>query len=267
MTCRTHGQLAKTARPWPPVGDDRRKIRTRRACDALGMVGPAPSGPTRQACPHARRRRGPPRSPLHPPWSRHAGPFLPTAHSTSPGCSPRSQARRPCARGRCRRDPECGARSGDRGGHWDVSPVGVLRRGHGPIPCQGVSLGRIVGAFLRARSPPWGDAVQGCSLRVSRPLPIAAVCQGALPLAKRAVRGCGAAGGSAMNTPAHLLVGLALCARRDVPRSGRWAALGGLLPDLSLYFLAGGALFVLQIPPERVFGELYFSRHGKRSLP
>lgn len=39
-----------------------------------------------------------------------------------------------------------------------------------------------------------------------------------------------------------------------------WAAMAGaLLPDLSLYLLAGGALFVLQIPPRIVFDELYFS--------
>lgn len=63
-----------------------------------------------------------------------------------------------------------------------------------------------------------------------------------------------------MNTPAHLLIGLAVFARRDVPRSGRSAALGSLLPDFSLYLLAGVSLFVLQIPAERVFGELYFSR-------
>ena len=62
-----------------------------------------------------------------------------------------------------------------------------------------------------------------------------------------------------MNTPAHLLVGVALCARRDVPRTGRMAALGSLLPDLSLYVLAGVSLFLLQVPPQRVFDELYFS--------
>lgn len=62
-----------------------------------------------------------------------------------------------------------------------------------------------------------------------------------------------------MNTPAHILLGLACCARRDVPRSGRAAAVGSLLPDLSLYILAGSALVVMQIPPARVFGELYFS--------
>ncbi|MEM6971238.1 MAG: cobalamin biosynthesis protein CobQ [Pseudomonadota bacterium] len=62
-----------------------------------------------------------------------------------------------------------------------------------------------------------------------------------------------------MNTPAHLLVGVALCARRDTPRSGTAAALGSLMPDLSLYVMAGVSLILLQIPPQRVFGELYFS--------
>lgn len=61
-----------------------------------------------------------------------------------------------------------------------------------------------------------------------------------------------------MNTPAHLLVGVALCSGRKAAPA-RWAALGSLVPDLSLYVMAGVSLFVLRIPPERVFGELYFS--------
>lgn len=62
-----------------------------------------------------------------------------------------------------------------------------------------------------------------------------------------------------MNTPAHLMIGLAVCARRKVSHSGKFAALGSLLPDLSLYLLAGAALFIFNIPAERVFGDLYFS--------
>ena len=62
-----------------------------------------------------------------------------------------------------------------------------------------------------------------------------------------------------MNTPAHLLVGLAVCARRETPKSGRVAAFGSTLPDLSLYLMAGATLFILQIPPSVVFGELYYS--------
>lgn len=65
--------------------------------------------------------------------------------------------------------------------------------------------------------------------------------------------------GAAMNTPAHLLLGAAVMGRFG-ERKLIWAALAGaLLPDLSLYLLAGGALFLLNIPPQRVFNELYFS--------
>lgn len=62
-----------------------------------------------------------------------------------------------------------------------------------------------------------------------------------------------------MNTPAHLLLGAAAFAR---PARGRilWAAvLGSLLPDLSLYVLAGVSLFLLGIPAHVVFDQLYFS--------
>ena len=62
-----------------------------------------------------------------------------------------------------------------------------------------------------------------------------------------------------MNTPAHLLIGAAALGHG---RSGviiAAALVGALLPDLSLYLMAGTALFVLQIPPEVVFDELYFS--------
>jgi len=62
-----------------------------------------------------------------------------------------------------------------------------------------------------------------------------------------------------MNTPAHLLLGAAVFGRKP-PRGVIWAAmLGGLLPDLSLYVLAGGSMFLLGISPQRVFNELYFS--------
>ena len=62
-----------------------------------------------------------------------------------------------------------------------------------------------------------------------------------------------------MNTPAHLVLGAAIFARPA--RTGfLWAALlGGLAPDLSLYLMAGVSLIVLQIPPQVVFDELYFS--------
>ncbi|TFL16468.1 cobalamin biosynthesis protein CobQ [Jannaschia formosa] len=61
-----------------------------------------------------------------------------------------------------------------------------------------------------------------------------------------------------MNTPAHLLLGLAVFGRREHPRVSAAALAGALLPDLSLYLLAGGSL-AIGIPAGRVFGELYFS--------
>lgn len=62
-----------------------------------------------------------------------------------------------------------------------------------------------------------------------------------------------------MNTPAHLLIGAAVMGRSG-DRPLIWAAMAGaLLPDLSLYLMAGVSLFLLSIPPEVVFRELYYS--------
>ena len=62
-----------------------------------------------------------------------------------------------------------------------------------------------------------------------------------------------------MNTPAHLLIGAALFGKRDHTVLVSGALLGGLLPDISLYLMAGVSLFVLNIEPQVVFDELYFS--------
>lgn len=62
-----------------------------------------------------------------------------------------------------------------------------------------------------------------------------------------------------MNTPAHLLIGTAVLGRGKGGRVIAAAFAGVLLPDLSLYVMAGTALFILQIPPQIVFDELYFS--------
>lgn len=63
-----------------------------------------------------------------------------------------------------------------------------------------------------------------------------------------------------MNTPAHLLIGAAVMGRRG-GQVVVWAAMAGaLLPDLSLYVLAGGALYLFGIAPQIVFDELYFSQ-------
>lgn len=62
-----------------------------------------------------------------------------------------------------------------------------------------------------------------------------------------------------MNTPAHLLIGAAAMGKRG-QRSTIWAAMvGALAPDLSLYLLAGGAIYLFGIEPNIVFGQLYYS--------
>lgn len=62
-----------------------------------------------------------------------------------------------------------------------------------------------------------------------------------------------------MNTPAHLIMGAAAFGKPE-SRAVTWSALaGGLAPDLSLYAMGGVSIFLLQIPPRRVFGELYYS--------
>lgn len=62
-----------------------------------------------------------------------------------------------------------------------------------------------------------------------------------------------------MNTPAHLLIGAGIMGKKDHPGL-IWASIAGaLLPDLSLYLLAGSALYLFNIPPQVVFNELYFS--------
>lgn len=62
-----------------------------------------------------------------------------------------------------------------------------------------------------------------------------------------------------MNTPAHLLFRLAAFGRSENRKTVIAAGAGALLPDLSLYVLAGTSLFILGIPAQRVFDELYFS--------
>ena len=62
-----------------------------------------------------------------------------------------------------------------------------------------------------------------------------------------------------MNTPAHMIFGAALFGRADRRWTTAAAVAGGVLPDLSLYVLAGGSIFVMGIPPETVFGQMYFS--------
>ena len=62
-----------------------------------------------------------------------------------------------------------------------------------------------------------------------------------------------------MNTPAHLIFGLTAFGKPGWPAVTAAALAGALIPDLSLYLMAGTHLFLLGTPPEVVFGELYFS--------
>lgn len=67
-----------------------------------------------------------------------------------------------------------------------------------------------------------------------------------------------------MNTPAHLLIGAAAFGLSG-QRATVWAAFfGAVLPDLSLYILAGSALFMFGISSEVVFNELYYSDTWQR---
>ncbi len=62
-----------------------------------------------------------------------------------------------------------------------------------------------------------------------------------------------------MNTPAHLIFGLAAFGKPDSAKMTIAALAGALIPDVSLYVLSVLHLFVLGIEPEVVFGELYYS--------
>jgi len=62
-----------------------------------------------------------------------------------------------------------------------------------------------------------------------------------------------------MNTPAHLLFGLAAFGKPESSKVTAAALVGALLPDLSLYAMAGVSIYVLGIPARVVFDELYFS--------
>ncbi|MBV0912685.1 cobalamin biosynthesis protein CobQ [Anianabacter salinae] len=62
-----------------------------------------------------------------------------------------------------------------------------------------------------------------------------------------------------MNTPAHLIFGVAAFGTPGQPRVIAAAAAGALLPDLSLYLLVGWSMLVMNIPAEVVFREMYYS--------
>lgn len=67
-----------------------------------------------------------------------------------------------------------------------------------------------------------------------------------------------------MNTPAHLLLGAAVFGKPQARSITLLAILGAVLPDLSLYILAGTSIYILGITPDHVFGTLYFSDAWQR---
>lgn len=62
-----------------------------------------------------------------------------------------------------------------------------------------------------------------------------------------------------MNTPAHLIFGLAAFGKAGRPAVTGAALAGAIIPDLSLYLMAGTHLFVFGTDPQVVFGQLYYS--------
>ena len=62
-----------------------------------------------------------------------------------------------------------------------------------------------------------------------------------------------------MNTPAHLIFGAAAFGRPGRKYVTTVAVLGSLAPDISLYVMAGWAIFIAGIDPGVVFGQMYFS--------
>ena len=62
-----------------------------------------------------------------------------------------------------------------------------------------------------------------------------------------------------MNTPAHLIFGVAAFGRPEIPRTTLAALLGAFAPDLSLYVMASVSIWYLGISPQHVFDVLYYS--------
>lgn len=62
-----------------------------------------------------------------------------------------------------------------------------------------------------------------------------------------------------MNTPAHLIFGIVAFGKPERAVVTLAAAVGALIPDVSLYGLAGWELLVKGTDPSIVFGELYYS--------
>ncbi|MFT4744102.1 MAG: hypothetical protein ACI91Z_002082 [Yoonia sp.] len=62
-----------------------------------------------------------------------------------------------------------------------------------------------------------------------------------------------------MNTPAHLIFGIAAFGNSDKRGVTAAALTGAMIPDLSLYLLSGWELLVQGTSPTVVFGQMYYS--------
>ncbi len=62
-----------------------------------------------------------------------------------------------------------------------------------------------------------------------------------------------------MMSQTHLIFGIAAFGKPGNARITAAALLGSFIPDASLYAMAGTHLFILDTPPQIVFGELYYS--------
>lgn len=67
-----------------------------------------------------------------------------------------------------------------------------------------------------------------------------------------------------MNTPAHLIFGLTAFGKAHRPAVTAAALAGAIIPDLSLYLLAGFELVIAGTEPRIVFGEMYYSEAWQR---
>jgi hypothetical protein len=62
-----------------------------------------------------------------------------------------------------------------------------------------------------------------------------------------------------MNTPAHLIFGMTAFGKAGLPAVTGAVLAGAIIPDLSLYLMAGTHLIILGTEPNVVFGQLYYS--------
>ena len=67
-----------------------------------------------------------------------------------------------------------------------------------------------------------------------------------------------------MNTPTHLIMSAVLFAKPEQSKVTTAALLGGLIPDVSLYFMFFWHQFILGTPTKTIFDKLYFSDYWQK---